>query len=278
MFFLLANVVVNEFNQPKGMQVQRKFQRLFAFVCFLWFLPVMAAPSGELGLRVVMEVSPPHQTLEQGKPGGLTTAVVQEMLAHARITPSIEVYPWARAFKIATTTPNVLIYNMARTKERENNFIWIGEVASYRFAFVKLAKREDVHVNQLSDAKNFVTGTQRDDFSADFLTSQGFTLGQHLTLQSDIEVTWSYLVSGKIDLLIEDPFAIEDMLAKYHLDRRDIEFLYYIPQLQQNTWIAVNKNSDPELVAKLKAGYDHAKQTPAFERVMQLGQLPIPPN
>lgn len=253
--------------------MQSKFRLLLAFTCALWVLPSIAAP-----LRVVMEVSPPHQTNPQGVPGGLTTAVVQEMLGHARLTAPIEVYPWARAFKIASTTPNVLIYNMARTSERENNFIWIGEVASYRFGFVKLKKRDDIHIRQFADAKNYVAGTQRDDFSADWLRTQGFTLGKQLTLQADIEETWRYLVSGKIDILIDDPFAVEDMLSKFQLQRKDIEFVYYIPELQQTTWIAIHKDSSPELVAKLKSGYQFARQTAAFQRVMQLGELPIPPN
>ncbi|MBN8445069.1 MAG: transporter substrate-binding domain-containing protein [Gammaproteobacteria bacterium] len=253
--------------------MQSKIRLLLVFTCALWLVPSIAAP-----LRVVMEVSPPHQTNEQGVPGGLTTAVVQEMLAHARLTSNIEVYPWARAYKIASTTPDVLIYNMARTSERENNFIWIGEVASYRFGFVKLKNRDDVQIRNLADAKNYVAGTQRDDFSADWLRSQGFTLGKQLTLQPDIEETWRYLVSGKIDILIDDPYAVEDMLSKFQLQRKDIEFVYYIPALQQTTWIAIHKDSSPELVEKLKAGYQYARQTAAFARVMQLGELPIPSN
>lgn len=253
--------------------MQSKIRLLLAFTCAIWFTPIVAAP-----LRVVMEVSPPHQTNDQGIPSGLTTAVVKEMLEHARLAPTIEVYPWARAYKIASTTPNVLIYNMARTSERENSFIWIGEVASYRFGFVKLKKRDDVQIKHLADAKNYVSGAQRDDFSADWLRGQGFTLGKQLTLQPDIEETWRYLVTGKIDILIDDPYAVEDMLGKFQLLRKDIEFVYYIPELQQTTWIAIHKDSSKELVEKLKAGYQHARKTAAFTKVMQLGELPLPAN
>ncbi|MDZ7902475.1 MAG: hypothetical protein U5L01_08025 [Rheinheimera sp.] len=56
--------------------MQSKIRLLLAFTCALWLVPSIAAP-----LRVVMEVSPPHQTNEQGVPGGLTTAVVSKMLA-----------------------------------------------------------------------------------------------------------------------------------------------------------------------------------------------------
>ncbi|MDZ7902473.1 MAG: hypothetical protein U5L01_08015 [Rheinheimera sp.] len=53
-------------------------------------------------------------------------------------------------------------------------------------------------------------------------------------------------MSGKIDILIDDPYAVEDMLSKFQLQRKDIEFVYYIPQLQQTTWIAIHKDSSPE--------------------------------
>ena len=253
--------------------MQCKFQRLLTLLLALWFAPTMAS-----SLRVVMEVSPPHQTNEQGVPGGLTTAVVQEMLAAARLTPTIEVYPWARAFKIASTTPNALIYNMARTSARENKFIWIGEVARYRFGFVKLKKRVDIQIRQLSEAKRYVAGAQRDDFSADWLSDQGFLLDKQLILLADIEETWRYLVSGKIDILIDDPFVVDMMLVKFQLTQSDIEFVYYLPELQQTTWIAMHKNSDPELVTKLKMAYEQVRQGEAFKQVMQFGELPVPVN
>ncbi|MBU2280226.1 MAG: transporter substrate-binding domain-containing protein, partial [Gammaproteobacteria bacterium] len=94
-------------------------------------LPIFTLPLSAENLRVVLEVSPPHQTYENGKVAGLTTAVVEQMLQQAGLTPQYEVYPWARAFRLAAGTPNVMIYNIARTPEREAQFEWIGKVASY---------------------------------------------------------------------------------------------------------------------------------------------------
>lgn len=214
-------------------------------------LPAIAAEP----LRVVLEISPPHQTLENGNVGGLSTAVVEAMLQQGGLSASYEVYPWARAFRIAATTPDVLIYNMARTPERETQFEWIGKVASYKFGFLKLSRRTDIRVHQLSDVANYVIGAQRDDFSAEWLRDVAKQPRQNLQLQPDVLETWRLLVNGKLDLMIDDPQAIDDMLVKHQLQRSDVEFVIFPQELEQQTWIALKKGSSPALVQRLRGAY-----------------------
>lgn len=219
-------------------------------------------------LRVVLEVSPPHQTLDNGKVGGLTTAVVEAMLQQAGLSASFEVYPWARAFRIAATTPNVLIYNMARTPEREAKFEWIGVVTRYKFGFLKLSRRDDIQVSQLADIKHYVVGAQREDFSAEWLRDTAKQPAQKLELQPDVLETWRLLVNGKLDLMIDDPQAIDDMLHQHQLQRSDIEFVLFPPELEQQTWIALKKGSSPALVQRLRLAYQRIQGGGAFQQAM----------
>ncbi|MDZ7868983.1 MAG: transporter substrate-binding domain-containing protein [Rheinheimera sp.] len=221
-------------------------------------------------LRVVLEISPPHQTLENGKVGGLTTAVVEQMLQQAGLAAAYEVYPWARAFRIAATTPDVLIYNMARTPEREAQFEWIGKVASYKFGFLKLSRRHDIKVQQLSEIGKYVIGAQRDDFSAEWLRDVAKQPQQKLELQPDVIETWRLLVKGKLDLMIDDPQTIDDMLIQHQLRRSDVEFVFFPPELEQHTWIAVKKGSSPELVERLRQAYQQIKDGVALQKAMRL--------
>ena len=219
-------------------------------------------------LRVVLEVSPPHQTLHNGKVGGLTTAVVAELLQQAGLSASFEVYPWARAFKIAATTPDVLIYNMARTPEREAQFEWIGIVTRYKFGFLKLSRRDDIQVSQLADIQHYVVGAQREDFSAEWLRDTAKQPAQKLELQPDVLETWRLLVNGKLDLMIDDPQAIDDMLHQHQLERSDIEFVLFPPELEQQTWIALKKGSSPALVQRLRLAYQRIQGGSAYQQAM----------
>ncbi len=222
-------------------------------------------------LRVVLEVSPPHQTLDNGKVGGLTTAVVAAMLQQAGLSASYEVYPWARAFRIAATTPDVLIYNMARTPEREAQFEWIGIVTRYKFGFLKLSRRDDIQVSQLADIKHYVVGAQREDFSAEWLRDAAKQPAQKLELQPDVLETWRLLVNGKLDLMIDDPQAIDDMLVKHQLQRSDVEFVLFPQELEQQTWIALKKGSSPALVQRLRRAYQQIEGGSAYQQAMGQG-------
>ena len=232
---------------------------------------VITTPLFADDLRVVLEVSPPHQTYENGKVAGLTTAVVELMLQHAKLRPQYEVYPWARAFRIAESTPNVLIYNMARTPSREQQFEWIGIVGSYKFGFLKLASRQDIQVQTLQDVHRYVVGAQRDDFSAEWLRTVAKQPATQLQLQPDVVETWRLLVNGKLDLMIEDPSAIDDMLIKHMLKLEDVEFVLFIPELEQQTWIALKKGSDPKLVKRLQQAYQQVEQSVELKKVLELG-------
>ena len=231
----------------------------------------VAEPFTVADVRVVLEISPPHQTYDNGQVAGLTTAVVELMLQHAKLKPRYEVYPWARAFRIAASTPDVLIYNMARTPEREHQFEWIGKVGSYKFGFLKLASRQDIQVNTLQDVHRYVVGAQRDDFSAEWLRTVAKQPPAQLQLQPDVIETWRLLVNGKLDLMIDDPSAIDDMLVKHQLFVTDIEFLLFVPELEQQTWIALKKGSDPKLVQRLRQAYRQVEKSAELRTVMELG-------
>ena len=219
-------------------------------------------------LRVVLEVSPPHQTLDNGKVGGLTTAVVAAMLQQAGLSANFEVYPWARAFRIAATTPDVLIYNIARTPEREAQFEWIGIVTRYKFGLLKLSRRDDIQVGELADIQHYVVGAQREDFSAEWLRDTAKQPAQKLELQPDVLETWRLLVNGKLDLMIDDPQAIDDMLHLHQLQRRDITFVLFPQELEQYTWIALKKGSSPELVQRLRRAYQQIQGSSVYQQAM----------
>lgn len=224
-------------------------------------------------LRVVLEVSPPHQVVQNGKVSGLTTAVVELLLQKAGLQPRYEVYPWARAYRTALTTPDVLIYNMARTPAREAQFEWIGPVAVYRLGLLKLSSRQDIHLSSLVDLPRYTVGAQRDDFSAEWLRDVAQQPAAQLALHADVIETWRMLVNGRIDLLVDDPNAIDDMLAMYHLDRQEVEFELFVPELAQTTWIALKKGSDPALVQRLKRAHRQITGSAAYLQAMQTTSL-----
>lgn len=250
--------------------------RRFAPVFICWLSAVFSEPLLAEGARVVLEVSPPHQTFIDGKVGGLATDVVDALMQKAGLTPQYEIYPWARAYRIAASTPNVIIFNMARTSEREPLFEWIGPVASHRFGFLKLSRRADIQVAQLADIHRYLVGVQRDDFAAEWLQNDVRQPPAMLQLQADVTETWHLFVKGKLDLMIDDPNALTDVLRQYHLKRSDLEFVFFPAALELKTWLALKKGSDPKLIQRLKQAHQQVINSDAYRRVMQFPIDPAP--
>lgn len=75
-------------------------------------------------IQVVTENCYPYNYIDKnGIIVGKLTDDIKDILVFSGVDYSIEVYPWARALKLATTRPNVLIYSILRTPRRENFFI-----------------------------------------------------------------------------------------------------------------------------------------------------------
>ncbi|RRJ24122.1 amino acid ABC transporter substrate-binding protein [Rheinheimera mesophila] len=219
-------------------------------------------------LRIVTELSPPHQTVENGRVAGVSTQIVEATLQQAGLQSRIEVYPWARAFYIATSVPNVLIYNIARTAERENEFHWIGPVANYRLGLVRLAERTDLAPNHLQDLGSAVIAVQRDDFSYHWLKQQGMRVGKELQLSADILESWRLLLKGKVDYVIDDEAALRLMERQLVQPQGSTRFVLAIPQLEQKTYLAASKDTDPALVKKLQQAHLQVQTTALYQNVM----------
>lgn len=235
-------------------------------VAVLFALSVIGVEAASL--RIVTELSPPHQTVENGRVAGVSTQIVEATLQQAGLQSRIEVYPWARAFYIASSVPNVLIYNIARTAERENEFHWIGPVANYRLGLVRLAERTDLAPNHLQDLGSAVIAVQRDDFSYHWLKRQGMRVGKELQLSADILESWRLLLKGKVDYVIDDEAALRLMERQLAQPQGSTRFVLAIPQLEQKTYLAASKDTDPALVKKLQQAHLQVQTTALYQNVM----------
>lgn len=76
----------------------------------------------------VTEHFPPYSYIENNKAAGYATELVQRLASKAELNLQIEVLPWSRAMLKAGSQPNVLIYSMLKTPEREPHYHWIGPI------------------------------------------------------------------------------------------------------------------------------------------------------
>lgn len=111
---------------------------LFALAAPAALAPFASEPDPRI--RIVAPEFVPLQLAKDGAARGyvadLAKLVIDRVAEETALTTTaIEIVPWRRAIKIATESPNVLMFSLSRTKKREDKFIWVGEVSPYEVFF-----------------------------------------------------------------------------------------------------------------------------------------------
>ena len=148
-------------------------------------------------LTILTENLPPLNYVENGKLVGSSVEIVEEIQRRVGSVEPIQVYPWARAYKMALEEENVILFGMTYTEDRSDLFKWVGPLAAKRD--ILLARKDaPFSIAGLEDAKKVGRiGTLRDDIRGQLLEKQGFT---NLEPVSDEQQNARKLALGRIDL------------------------------------------------------------------------------
>jgi polar amino acid transport system substrate-binding protein len=217
----------------------------------------LAAPShawSEGSLRVVTEDWPPYNYTREGEVVGCSTEVVRAVLERAGIRGRFESYAWARAYVLAQTLPNVLIYSIARNAEREPQFHWIGPIGERRLFLYRLAARDDLRVRSIDDLHQYRIGLVRDDFAEHYFADQGFLDNECFTQASTQEQALRMLLAGRVDLVSGTDPVLASFLRENDLPLDRVERVWEIPA-EAGYYMALKANSDPELLRRLDKAF-----------------------
>jgi len=212
-------------------------------------------------LKVVTEDWPPF-ILKGQKVSGIVTKNIREILAYTDIKYSIDVYPWARSFHLATTNPDVLIYSIYRTKQRESKFHWFCPIyKSTPIHAYKLASNE-INIDSLETLKTSVVGIMRGDNSHNYLLKNGFEEGVNIDLSSNEETNLKKLIKGRVDVVIQSKESLN-----YRLGLLGAEGLNLMSGLEISKGasaehcMALSLETNAETIKKIKKGFEQWQKT-----------------
>jgi len=113
-------------------------KRISAIVIFLLLLSVTGGLTQEL--MIISEENPPFNFIKDGIFTGSSTEVVREIMRRLNLPGEIQVLPWARAYQLALSQPNVVLFSTARTTERKHCSTGLGR--SIKCALVSMPERD----------------------------------------------------------------------------------------------------------------------------------------
>lgn len=224
------------------------------FITLLAGLGCTAAALAGPVLTVVTEDFAPYSYSENGKIVGYSTELVGVALQRAKIDYSLTIYPWARAFQMARSKPNVLIYSVVRTREREHQLQWIAAIAPRSVYVYKLAARHDIQVRTLSDLGRYRVAATRGDVVEEQLLALGLT-GDLAALD---ESSLRKMVAGRVDLMVASELSIQAVCSNAHVACALLERTIAMPGVGEY-YVAASLDTPAATVQALRAEFARLK-------------------
>lgn len=238
-------------------------------VALVLFLSV-CLQAGATDLLIVTEELPPYNYQEDGIAKGLSTEVVEAVLAETGIEAEIAFLPWARSYLMAQNRKNTLIFSMARIPEREDLFEWVGIVCPITTSFFKKAGNDAVEVHSLEDAKKYAIGVTLENVNYLYLESKGFP---NLELESQDLLNMRKLAHGRIDLVPFDEASFFYQVRKDGMDPAQFEAIYRVEDLSKYLYMAFSKTSDPELVERFRVALRTIQDNGVYDGILMRYRL-----
>ncbi|PCJ60245.1 MAG: amino acid ABC transporter substrate-binding protein [Planctomycetota bacterium] len=202
-------------------------------------------------IKVVTEDWKPYSYEENNIIKGTSTEIVRKVLSETPFEYKMFLYPWARSFTMASSEPNVLIFAIVRTEEREKLFKWVGPVApSDKVFFYKLKSRTDIKATSIDDLKSLNIGTNQLSDKHAYLKKNNFN---KITLISNQDATVKQLMAGRIDLLIKHENNLKSILENNNVSKDKIETV--LLAFESKPYMAFSNKTSDQIVEKAISAY-----------------------
>lgn len=228
-----------------------------AVVAGIWILTgtISGVSAEATSIRIVTQSFAPLQWDNDGKPDGYVAQYIAAVIDRVKETApieaaSIEFMPWKRAMLTARNVPNVLLFSLLRTQERENQFLWLGEVSPYGQFFYQLKSNPEIAVGSVADLKgtDLRIGVQDGGNLHAYLRKIGLEASGQLMPITDYRQGIEMLYLGRIDLLPLTGFLAEASACRQGYDGALLRPVVYIEDLARPLWAVFSRGTDPAIV------------------------------
>ncbi|MEM1141592.1 MAG: ABC transporter substrate-binding protein [Pseudomonadota bacterium] len=214
-------------------------------------LALLSEGSEELpSIDVLTESSP---FTEESSSSGEATEFTKLLLDKAGLSYDLSFLPWRRAYRYVLEQPNVLIYPLAQSPQREERFAWVGELIPVNYYLFKRSDRTDIVLESLEDANNYRVGVVNYYVHHEYLTARGLTSIQ--PVNSSLQ-NFKKALLGRIDLFPMSESGLSATCRRDGIDCEQFEPVIKLEGISGSLQLAFNKDTDPKVLERVRAAYD----------------------
>ncbi len=227
--------------------------------CLCWGIVAVPLHAKAIELELFAHEQKPYQYKnKQGEIQGFAFELLKRVFERADVkikNNKTPILPFARAYKTVERKVNTAMYMTVRKAARETLFQWVGPIASREKWLYKISSNDRVLVNSLDQAKQFRVGTVNNSSTDEYLKKLGFN---NLTLLANESLVFGMFLANRVELVPSLELTMAFKLQERGLKYSKVEKLLPFDSRYQY-YLAVNKQVDPKVVAKLQNALNEIK-------------------
>ena len=241
-------------------------------ICLLLLSTMFTSHLNALELTIYTEDFPPFNFTEKGKITGVSTEVVQHVLADTGLQYQIISLPWDQSYSLAQKSADTLIFSISRNSKREALFKWIGILTPTTYSIMTLNSRTDIKIARLEDIKKYKVGTTTDDIVESWLLGKGFSTSDLFRSSGSNAALKNFrnLLNRRIDLW-PFPDAVAYFIARQegHSDPDQLfKKAFPISELSGGYYMAASLETSDAVVQQISQALKKFKQSDDYFKIL----------
>lgn len=247
-------------------------------VLFLLFMSYIT-PAMAFELTIYTEELPPYNYTQNGKIAGVSSEVVQHIMADTGYKFKIKSLTGRELYKRAQVEKNALIYSISRQKDRESLFKWIGVLTPRTYSLAARGSRKKMKTKTLTEQferiknmKTYGIGANADDVVQSWLPWKGYALSDfaHTAGSDSAAKNFRSLLNGEIDL-----WPVPDAVAYYIVREQGYSNpstvmwpVFILNELSGDYYIAGSRNTSDSVIADVRRSLTAFKKTDTYYKIL----------
>ncbi len=218
---------------------------------------------------IIAEQMPPYNYMGAKGPTGISTEILQALLTRLDLHWPIEFMTWTVGYHIALREPNILLYSMLRTADRENLFQWVGPLFTDKMNIYRKGGRTEVNISSIKDALSYRIGVVEDNFEHHYFSDQGLAVGQQLFPVEQQDQNFQALLDERVDLI-----ALTASQATQHIQAKGYKASQFEPVLEMkdisgDIYMVFSLETDSAYVQQFSKTLHELKNSAAYSKILQ---------
>lgn len=232
--------------------------RFLPFIALLFLTrPLWAHPPA---LRIVTEHWPPISFEQSGRAEGMAVDLARMIQKIIGSKDPIEVMPWPRAYQTALTQPNVLLFSVVKTPERQKYFTFLGPIATGEISVYARGNQKFKHPSLDVIKSDFRVATHRGTAFQSQLETSGY---KHIVPVNSPIHGIKMLMTGRVDAYCDDDIAIEEIFQQ--AGYRKNSYIKIAALAPSEIYFAFSSKTDEKTISEWQMAFEELKRNGTFE-------------